>query len=119
MPLSTQSKPAAAQASNTEGEGDDVASFNVKDPDGKWYVAKSFPLIDPESGTRFEAGTPTRATETNWIKNQVLNRAMTEVEQPEDAKGKAATKVNPDIDETPKADADSMGNGMQSSVAGS
>jgi len=109
-----------AKAMNTVGEGEAAATFRVADPKGEWFATVTeFPLIDTESGTRFEGRVPTRATRTSWVQSQLDARAMTEVEQPAEAKGKAATTVDPSIDESPKSDDTHMGNGMQTGVAGS
>lgn len=119
MPLNTQSKPKDAQASNTVGEGDDTRTFAVADPKGDWFVSKGqYPLIDSENGTRFEAGTPTRAIKSRWVEQQLTVGALVAVDAPEDAKGKAATVVDPAVSsEKPPADAGSPGPGMQSGVA--
>jgi len=38
---------------------------------GKWFMNHAmFPMIDAESGTRFEPGEPTKAQDTAWIAGQ-------------------------------------------------
>lgn len=115
------SKQKDAEASNTKGEGDAESTFNVADSSGEWFTAKGlYPLIDTDSGTRFEAGVPTRATHTKWVDSQIQAGAMQAVDKPADAKGKAATEPNPAVDESPKSgEPGPAGPGMQSAVAGS
>lgn len=119
----TKSSAADMKAANVVGEGEGLSTFNVADPKGTWFQSVAqFPLIDPETGTRFEAGVPTRATMSAWVQLQIDNHAMAECDAPEDAKGKAAATVTPGVDETSKTDSSapgSMGNGMQSGVTGS
>lgn len=115
-------KTSAADAKdmNVVNEGDAAATFRVADPKGDWYASRTdFPLIDTDSGTRFEGRVPTRATMTRWLQNQIDAHAMDAVDAPAEAKGKAATTVDPSIDESPLVVDPHMGNGMQSAVAGS
>ncbi len=54
--------------------------MKIADASGKWYQsAAHFNLVDPESGTCFEPGEPTRATATAWVKGQP---AIVEVADP-------------------------------------
>lgn len=116
----TLSKKNDAEAMNTVGEGEDTANFAVGDPKGEWFVnSGKFPMIDTESSTRFEAGVPTLATRTEWVNNQIEAGSLDEAEAPDGAKGKAVKDVTPSVDETPKSDDTSAGNGMQSAVQGS
>jgi hypothetical protein len=49
--------------------------MRVADPKGKWYRnTGSFVFVDPETGTRFEAGELVKATPSNWLKTQPVLR---------------------------------------------
>lgn len=119
MTLSS-TKPKDAEAMNTKGEGDSLASFAVANPKGEWFVNKGqYPMIDAVSGARFEAGVPTLAEKTTWVDSQIDAKSLEACDAPEDATGKAAKTVTEGAVETPvDPAATGMGAGMQSGVAG-
>jgi len=45
--------------------------MKIVDPNGVWLVSRAFfPLSDPETGTVFEPGVPTRVAFSDWAKHQ-------------------------------------------------
>lgn len=70
--------------------------MHIANPKGKWYVnTGNYRFVDPESGTAFDPGEPTKATETEWLKLQADVIKPTDdpmAEEPEKASEKPPAK---------------------------
>jgi len=48
-----------------------MSTLKVLDTKGSWFISSaSFPIVDPESGQRYEPGVPTQGTATKWVEGQ-------------------------------------------------
>lgn len=62
----------------------------VFDSSGSWFLHTGvYPLVDGESGARFDPGVPTKATPTDWVKAQPSIQPSNEAGEVGDALNKA------------------------------
>jgi len=64
--------------------------MKIVDRDGKWFINNAqFRMVDGDSGTFFEPGEATKATETAWLGKQPH---IVEVEDPNAPEGEVVPK---------------------------
>jgi len=79
MSLQPKSSTEDARKANTVGEGE-LPLRAAADGRGGWYMPVGpYPVIDAETGTRFEAGFPTQSKLTEWLGRQLVAGCMREV----------------------------------------